>query len=330
MARMIIVGSGVVGTATGTGFARMGHQVQFVDIMQARVDTLRGLGYSASTKIDLTGPEAYIILTLPTPHEGRRYDLRLFTQGVRDVAEALKQAQAFHTVVVRSTVPPNTCEGLVQPELEEISGKRAGVDFGLASNPEFLRAECAAEDFLNPWMTILASRSKRTIERLLEIYKPFGGEIQTFSKPAEAELIKCSHNVFNAVKISYWNDIWRVAKALNLDADRIADTVSRSAEGSWNVRYGVKGGAPYGGACLPKDTNGLYGFASELGIDMPVLNGTIITNEIMEKMSETAKSSKPAAQAGTSATQVKQLVNAGSASTNGHASNVDIDLTKEA
>jgi UDPglucose 6-dehydrogenase len=254
--------------------------VTFIDINEARVKELKERGWDARTEIDLTDePESLIFLTLPTPHEGHRYDLTAFSAGTASVGKALAGSAARHTVVVRSTVPPGTTEGLVKETLEANSGMVANEGFGLASNPEFLRAVSAAEDFANPWMTIIASRDPQNVERLREVLSPFGGELRTFSNPAEAEFIKCAHNIFNATKISFWNEMWLVAQKLGLDLDPIAATVARSAEGSINPEYGIRGGAPYGGVCLPKDTCGFLGFAANIDVDMPLLSAVVETND---------------------------------------------------
>lgn len=286
MARVVIVGSGVVGTATGKGFVRGGHDVLFVDVDAARIEALRAKGLAAGDQVLLGSEPSFVFLTLPTPNDGRAYDLSAFAAGTRSVGRALRDSLAFHTVVVRSTVPPGTCDNLVRGILEAESGKTAGQEFGLASNPEFLRAASAEEDFIFPWMTVIASRSRRTVERLQALFQPFGGEVRTFPNPAEAELIKCSHNVFNAAKISFWNEIWRLSQHLGLDAHAIAATVARSAEGSYNPQYGIRGGAPYGGVCLPKDTLGLLGFAGAEGADMPLLRAVVEVNESMEGLRE--------------------------------------------
>ncbi|MDQ3945578.1 MAG: UDP-glucose/GDP-mannose dehydrogenase family protein [Actinomycetota bacterium] len=279
MGRAVIVGSGVVGTATGKGFADSGHQVQFVDINPGRVEDLRQEGFAASTVLDLSGPPTFIFLTVPTPSSPAGYDLGALEAGVRSVGEALRHAGAWHTVVVRSTVAPGTCENVVKPLLEQASGRRVGEQFALASNPEFLRAASAREDFLMPWMTVIGSRSRRTVERLVEFYDGFGGEVRTFSSPAEAELAKCAHNLFNATKISFWNEMWKIGQRLGVGVDEVAATVARSAEGSINPEYGIKGGKPFGGACLPKDIQGFLGFAAELGMEMPILEAVIRTND---------------------------------------------------
>jgi UDPglucose 6-dehydrogenase len=292
LSRIFIVGSGVVGEATGRGLLHRGHKVTFVDVLPSRVEALRAAGLDATDALDLSGEEeSFIFLTLPTPHvvepavpggqPDRRYDLTAFLQGVRDVGEAVRTSDEIHTVVVRSTVPPGTTLRLVQPLLEEVSGKQEALGFSLASNPEFLRAASAAEDFRHPWMTVVGASSKRTAERLADLLRPFGGELRVFDDPTTTETIKIVHNVFNAVKISFWNEIWTLAKALEVDPNAVSSTVSLSAEGSWNTSYGIVGGAPYGGACLPKDTNGLLGLARAVGVEMPLLKAAVTVNERM-------------------------------------------------
>jgi UDPglucose 6-dehydrogenase len=279
-ARIFVVGSGVVGKATGEGFLAAGHEVTFIDVNPARLEFLRGLGLDARDELVLTDERpSFIFLTLPTPNVGHRYDLSAFESGTASVGKALAAAGAEHTVVVRSTVPPGTTEGLVKESLETLSGKTVGAGFSLASNPEFLRAASAVEDFRWPWMTVVASRSVRTIERLSELLRPFGGELRTFPNPASAELLKCAHNIFNATKISFWNEMWLVSQQLGVDLDPIASVVAKSAEGSFNPNYGIRGGAPYGGVCLPKDTQGFLGFADSLGIEMPLLRATVEVND---------------------------------------------------
>ena len=280
MARIIIVGSGVVGTATGLGFRDAGHDVTFLDVLPSRIAALRALDLDARDRLDLRGePPCFVFLTLPTPNVGHAYDLTAFRAGTTSVGAALRDAEPVHTVVVRSTVPPLTTDTVVRPLLEAASGLGLDQGFSLASNPEFLRAATARDDFRWPWMTVVASPNKRTVERLVQLLSPFGGALRTFSDYATAEFIKCSHNIYNATKISFWNEMWLVAKELDLDLDDIASTVARSAEGSTNPGYGIRGGAPYGGVCLPKDTQGFLGFVRELDVPMPLLQAVVAVND---------------------------------------------------
>jgi UDPglucose 6-dehydrogenase len=280
--RIFVIGSGVVGAATGRGFRAAGHEVTFVDTSEARVRELRRRGLDARPVLDLTDePDSFVLLTLPTPNVGAAYDLGAFTAGTEAVGRALRDSVARHTVVVRSTVPPGTTDGLVRPILEKKSGLTAGVGFGLASNPEFLRAATAEQDFAHPWMTVVGCREQDTLDRLCALLAPFGGELCTFDDPATAEFVKCAHNVYNAAKISFWNEMWLVARRVGVDADAVSSTVARSAEASINPLYGIRGGAPYGGVCLPKDTNGFLGFAAGVGVDMPLLRAIVETNDRM-------------------------------------------------
>lgn len=284
MARIFIVGSGVVGSATGLGFARAGHRVTFIDISSDRLAALTAQGMDARATLDLAAePESFIFLTLPTPNAGNHYDLRAFGQGVADVGRALAQATAMHTVVVRSTVPPGTTQQVVAPLLEQHSGRHEGDGFCLASNPEFLRAASAEDDFRRPWMTVIGARHARVRERLEGLLSPFGGRLRMFDDPATAEFVKCAHNIFNATKISFWNEMWLVCQELGIDHDKVASTVADSAEASFNRQYGIRDGAPYGGVCLPKDTKGFLGFSAGLGVRMPLLEAVVEVNEILEE-----------------------------------------------
>ena len=288
--RIFIVGSGVVGTATGEGFLAAGHEVTFIDISPARVRELQARGHDVRTELDLTGePESFIFLTLPTPHDGlrvrpARVHRRQHRRSARrspGLAGAAHRGRALHRSARHHRGP-----GPV-PSSRSTPGWSPDEGFGLASNPEFLRAVSAAEDFRNPWMTVIASRDPQTVERLRALLSPFGGDLRTFTNPAEAEFVKCAHNIFNAAKISFWNEMWLVAREIGLDLDPIAATVAKSAEGSINPQYGIRGGAPYGGVCLPKDTCGFLGFADGIGVDMPLLRAVVEANEHLEKVVST-------------------------------------------
>jgi UDPglucose 6-dehydrogenase len=133
-------------------------------------------------------------------------------------------------------------------------------------------------------MTVIGARSRSTVDRLCSLTQSFGGEVRTFDNPAAAEMVKCCHNIFNATKISFWNEMWLVCRRLGLAADDIASTVSRSAEASTNPDYGIRGGAPYGGACLPKDTKGFLGLAERVGVPMPLLSAVVQVNDALERL----------------------------------------------
>ena len=176
-----------------------------------RVEALQRLGLKAATEVELEGPSSFVFLALPTPATpGVGFDLSSFGEGVAAVGAALRTASAHHVVVVRSTVPPGTTDGLVVQLLEEHSGRKLGQDFAVAAVPEFLRTNSALDDVLLPWMTVIAARDPTTLAGLEELFGPFGGRMHTFADPLIAEVIKLAHNAFNATKISFWNQMWQL------------------------------------------------------------------------------------------------------------------------
>jgi UDPglucose 6-dehydrogenase len=279
MARMLIVGSGVVGKATGKGFARKGHDVTYADINPDVIARLQAEGLKATTtaRVDWSQVEI-VMLAVSTPSVNGRIVLDYIEAAAMDVGRGLSTTTNYVTVVVRSTVPPTSTEQRLTPILEQASGKRAGEGFGVAMNPEFLRAVSSEQDFARPWITVLGTNEPRTAALLDAIYQPFGALIVRCT-PTEAEMIKYVNNVYNAVKISYFNEVHAICRQLGVDSNLVGATVARSAESMWNPLYGTRGGVPYGGACLPKDTVAFLQFCRDRGFEHLVLDATIAANE---------------------------------------------------
>jgi UDPglucose 6-dehydrogenase len=283
MAQILIVGSGVVGQATGKGFTRKGHSVSYVDINAQTIARLRGQGLDAMTigEVDWERIDV-VMLAVSTPSVDGRIVLDYIEAAAQDVGRGLAQTDRFITVVVRSTVPPTTTERRITPILEQASGKGAGEGFGVAMNPEFLRQVSSEQDFARPWITVLGSSDPRTAELLDELYTSFGALIVRCS-PTEAEMIKYVNNVYNAVKISYFNEVHQICQHLGIDSNLVGASVARSAESMWNPLYGIRGGVPYGGACLPKDTAAFLEFTRQNGWDHLMLEATMAVNARLER-----------------------------------------------
>jgi UDPglucose 6-dehydrogenase len=222
------------------------------------------------------------MLTVSTPSVNGRVKLDYIEAAALNVGRGLATSDKFVTVVVRSTVPPTTTEQRILPLLEKASGKRAGIGFGLAMNPEFLRQRSNVEDFERPWITVLGTSERLTADILGDLYKPFGSLIVNCT-PTEAEMIKYVNNIYNAVKISYFNEVHAICENLGIDSKIVGATVARSAESMWNPLYGTRGGVPYGGTCLPKDTVGFMAFCEDMGLDHGMLKATIAANEHLAK-----------------------------------------------
>jgi UDPglucose 6-dehydrogenase len=283
MARITVVGSGVVGQASGRGFLHHGHEVTFVDVKPEIIDRLRAEGLTAMYPDEVAWADADVtMLAINTPTVSGKIRLEHLLHGVRTVASGLSGSTRYQIVVIRSTVPPTTTVKTILPILEACSGRRAGHTLGIAMNPEFLRQVSANEDFLEPWLTVFGTYGETEAAILGELYAPFNAPIVSVDCTT-AEVIKYANNLYNATKISFFNEFHLVCERLGVDSRVVGHAISRSAEGMWNPSYGTRGGWPYGGACLPKDTAAFFEFAHDrLGLEMPLLSGTMRVNDILE------------------------------------------------
>jgi UDPglucose 6-dehydrogenase len=223
-----------------------------------------------------------VMLAVSTPTVNQRVKLDYIEAAALDVGRGLARTDRYLTVIVRSTVPPTTTERRLLPILEQVSGKRVGVDFGICMNPEFLRALSNEKDFLRPWITVVGTSDRYTSEMMDQLYRPFGSLI-VHCTPTEAEMIKYVNNVYNAIKISYFNEVYAICEQIGIDSNLVGATVARSAESMWNPLYGIRGGVPYGGACLPKDTAAFMSFAREHGCEHLMLQATMEVNRRLER-----------------------------------------------
>lgn len=286
--KIAIIGSGFVGKAAGKGFLGKGNEVVFYDVDTDVINRLRESGYQSDyiTNLPKQNDFDFIKISVPTPTVKNEVLLDYLKHALRDIGAYLRYAKKYTICVVRSTVPPGTTEDLVIKTLEEISGKKYKVDFGVSMNPEFLREATADEDFAKPWITVIGSNDEKTASLLNELYQPFRSPIVNMSI-TEAEMTKYAHNLLNATKISFFNEMRMVNEKMGIDPDLEFKTVVKSAEAIWNPEYGTKNFGPFGGSCLPKDTSGFFTLIKKkFKFEMPVLKGTIETNEMLKKAAQ--------------------------------------------
>ena len=277
---ILIIGSGVVGQATGKGFHSKGHRVVFHDVNADVLSRLSEEGYETCSDYDLREFDVSILgVCTPTRHD--KIVLSYLYSAVEKLGGKLADINRYHLVVVRSTCLPGTTEQEIIPMLEYYSGKKVGEDFGVCTNPEFLRAASAEEDSLHPWLIVIGAYDERSGKELEQLYQPFGAEI-VITELKVAEMMKYVHNLFNATKISFFNEMHIVCQNLGIDSQAVNSLVVKSAEGMWNPKYGTVGGRPYGGSCLPKDTRAFRSFAGDLNLSpMTLLDAAIKVNEEM-------------------------------------------------
>lgn len=280
-----IIGSGVVGSATGIGFINKGNDVIFIDTNPSVINKLRERGLKAYDNYEILEKEdiEIIFVSVCTPTVNEEIKLDYLISAMQSIGQILRTKENYIIVAVRSTVPPGTTENIFIPILENNSLKKAGEDFGVCMNPEFLREETAEKDFYDTRLVVIGSHDKKSRAILDEIYRDFECPIYHTSIK-EAEIEKYAHNLLNAAKISFFNEMRHICEKLDINADRVFKIVSKSAEACWNPQYGTRNLGPYGGSCLPKDTEAFYSFAmKELKMTMVHLKATIRVNELTEE-----------------------------------------------
>lgn len=195
-----------------------------------------------------------------------------------EIGRALRNKSEFHVVVMRSTILPGTMEEVVIPALEEASGKIAGVDFGVAYYPEFLRESSAIADYYRPGAIVFGQYGDDT--RSIDVLKAMVAHISVVPHVIplrSAEIVKYVNNCWHAVKISFANEIGNLCKAKDIDSHVVMDVVCADTRLNISKAY-MKPGFAYGGSCLPKDLRALSGFGRRMNVATPMLDAAKAAN----------------------------------------------------
>jgi UDPglucose 6-dehydrogenase len=230
------------------------------------------------------------LIAVGTPFDGKRIDLTYVRRAAGEIGSALRRRAGYHVVVVKSTVVPGTTDSVVGPILEEASGKRAGVDFGVGMNPEFLTEGQAVGDFMEPDRIVLGAADGRALETLDELYAPFPGVPKIRTNPRTAEMIKYASNAFLATAISFSNELANLCAALGqVDAVDVMKGLHASSYFALPGPDGSRVEAPitsfllpgcgFGGSCLPKDVSALAAHGEASGVRMSLLRSVMAINE---------------------------------------------------
>ena len=292
-----IVGLGYVGAVTAACLASLGRSVVGVDTDPHKVDAIAaGRSPIAEPGLDellaqgvasgrlATGPlrEAVvssdvIMIAVGTPSAPTgALDLTAVHRVVEEIGAALPRDGRFRTVVVRSTVLPGTTDAEVRPRLEAASGMSAGVDFGLATNPEFLRESSSIRDFFEASRTVIGADDDRSAAALREVYG--GVEAPIFVVPIRtSEMIKYTDNAFHAVKIAFANEIASFARSNGVDGRDVMKVMMADDRLNISTAY-LRPGYAFGGSCLPKDLRAITERARKTDVDVPLLNAALASN----------------------------------------------------
>lgn len=294
-----VFGLGYVGCVSAACLASRGHRVIGVDVNPDKIDALRqGRSPVVEERIgDLTAEvvgAGNLTVTTDSASAVQNTDLSLvcvgtpsahggglstaFLEQVSDeIGAALALKNSWHVVVYRSTMVPGTCENLLIPRLESASGKRAGVDFGVCVNPEFLREGTSVRDFLDPPKTVVGATDLHSGEIVLNLYEGLPG--RQFQVPIRvAEMTKYVDNSFHALKVGFANEIGAICSSLTLDSHAVMDIFMADTKLNISPAY-LRPGFAFGGSCLPKDVRALTHTARRNDLDVPLLANLLTSNE---------------------------------------------------
>jgi GDP-mannose 6-dehydrogenase len=294
-----VFGLGYVGCVSAACLASQGFRVIGVDVNKDKVEAVaRGLAPIVEDRIGELTAEVVAAGTLTVTTDSRAAlfgsDISLICVGTpsaasgelstvyleqvtAEIGAALAEKSDWHTVVFRSTMLPGTCEGLLIPKLEELSGKRAGVDFGVCVNPEYLREGTSVKDFFDPPKTVVGADDPRSAEALLALYGTLPGN--RYVVPVSvAEMTKYVDNSFHALKVSFANEIGAVCAAVGLDSHAVMDIFLSDTKLNLGPTY-LRPGFAFGGSCLPKDVRALTHIARRNVVDTPLLGSILPSNQ---------------------------------------------------
>jgi GDP-mannose 6-dehydrogenase len=293
-----IFGVGYVGAVSAGCLAKLGHHVIAIDSSPEKVAALAaGRSPVVEPQLDQLLAEAVQQGRLTTTQEPERAvksaDVVMVCVGTpsnpngslntkfaetvsRQIGCALCHHSRYPLVVFRSTILPGKVEELMIPLLEETSGKRAGKDFGIAVNPEFLRQGSAVKDFLQPPFTLIGTPDPKSAAILGRLYADISAPfICTDLRTAAA--VKYACNAFHAVKITFANEIGSFCKAHGVDSHRVMDILCQDHRLNISSAY-LRPGYAFGGSCLPKDLSALLHQARRSDVSLPLLEGAHRSN----------------------------------------------------
>lgn len=306
MASISVFGIGYVGVVSAACLARDGHKVVAVDVDPGKINAIN-MGLSpivengldeliaqvvAAGRLTATSDVQYAIdntdasfVCVGTPSAEDGSVGLTYVEGVcRNIGKALAGKTAFHSVVIRSTIVPGSCEGTCIPALQDASGKLAGRDFGVGYYPEFLRESTAIEDYYDPGLIVFGSMDKPTAQFLTALNEGLDCKINVVDLRT-AEMVKYTSNTWRAVKVTFANEIGNIAKACGLDGQTVMEILCSDEKVAMS-KYFMRPGFAFGGSCLPKDVRALRHLAGSLGVKAHMLDAVTEANEAQIQRAE--------------------------------------------
>jgi GDP-mannose 6-dehydrogenase len=301
--KISVFGLGYVGTVSAGCFAHQGHEVFGVDPVATKVELI-SQGQSPIVEADIgeiiasntragrlraTQDPAQAIretelsfICVGTPSQANgNLDLKFIRRTCEQIGQALRNKTDRHTVVVRSTVLPGTMRTIVIPLLEELSGRKAGTDFGVCHNPEFLREGSAVRDFNAPPKTVIGQLDTVSGDLLAGLYEKLDAPLIR-SDLETAEMVKYTDNSWHALKIGFANEIGNLCKSFGIDGHQVMKIFCADQKLNISPAY-LQPGFAFGGSCLPKDLRAIAYKAKTHDLELPILTSILYSNEMQVK-----------------------------------------------
>ena len=302
--KVAVFGLGYVGTVTAACLASRGHDVWGVDVDAAKVDEVSegrspvaepsldalivqavagGTLHATTSCLDALNRAEVSLVCVGTPSSaGGATDLTYIRRSVADIVGALRMAappaSGRHSVIIRSTVPPGTIEEIVSPALAHGLADTK-IKVGAAMCPEFLREGSGVADFFASPL-IVAGTSDRDVADTVTSLFAFLDQPVRIVEPRIAESLKYACNAFHATKVSFTNEMSRLLRTAGVDSREVMSLFCEDHVLNVSTAY-LRPGFAFGGSCLPKDLRSLLHLARTNGVDLPLLAGTLATNELM-------------------------------------------------
>jgi GDP-mannose 6-dehydrogenase len=298
--RISIFGIGYVGCVSAACFAHAGHDVIGVDVNPTKVDIINsgkspivepqmnefihdvvksGKLRAITDSLEAVKATDISLVCVGTPSKPNgSLDLGHVARVCEEIGAALATKDTHHTVVIRSTMLPGSIESVAQPALEKTSRKKAGRDFGVCVNPEFLREGTSVKDFYAPPFTLIGADDAETANTVGKLYSNIDAPVFTTTIKT-AEMVKYVCNCFHALKVSFANEIGNICKALELDSHEVMKVFCADTKLNLSPYY-LKPGFAFGGSCLPKDLRAVSYKAKELDVEVPLLSAITATNKL--------------------------------------------------
>ncbi|WP_028310708.1 UDP-glucose dehydrogenase family protein [Derxia gummosa] len=295
--KVTVIGTGYVGLVTGACLAEMGNHVLCLDVDQRKIDILNSGGIpihepglqevvrrnAAAGRLEFTtdiahsvahGTLQFIAVGTP-PDEDGSADLQYVLAAARNIGRLMTD---YKVVIDKSTVPVGTADKVKAAIAEELAARGVDLEYSVASNPEFLKEGAAVNDFMRPDRVVVGVEDERAVLLLKALYQPFtrNRERLLVMDVRSAEFTKYAANAMLATRISFMNELSRLAERLGADIELVRVGIGSDPRIGTSFLYA---GAGYGGSCFPKDVKALVRTSAETGLPAVLLNAVEQVND---------------------------------------------------